>query len=167
MVSPLRLGCRSVPYIRNRCQHSAGRNRADRRIRPCRMAEHKGKTDKVHRFLVSVQVVCQGFGTNISRDILLPTQQSHQKSCADPRHSVLDHSHSRNLRRRAFRARCHAHDQSKKHNYNKQRIAVAKVVKINPKATPTDVRRALHHLSPSGKIKARNLQSVRSISTLL
>jgi hypothetical protein len=66
------------------------------------VVEHKGKTDQVHRSMVSVQVVCQGFGTNISRDILLPTQQSHQMSHADPRHSVLDHSHSRKLRRRAF-----------------------------------------------------------------
>jgi hypothetical protein len=59
-------------------------------------------------------------------------------------------------------ALCHANDQSKKLNY-KQRIAVAKVVKVNPKATPTDVRRALHHLSPSGKITAEHLRSVRSV----
>ena len=102
MDSPRTLGCRSVTCIRNRCQYSAARNRVDGRIRPCRMADHKDKTDQVHWSLVSEQVVCQGFGTNISRDILLPTQQSHQMSCADPRHSVLDHCHSRNLRRRAF-----------------------------------------------------------------
>ena len=87
------------------------------------MAEDKGKTDQVHRSMVSVQVVSHLYGVCASR---------------------------------------------KKLNY-KQRIAVAKAVKleVNPKATPTDVRRALHHLSPSGKITAEHLRSVRSISTLL
>jgi hypothetical protein len=55
--------------------------------------------------------------------------------------------------------------QVQKLNY-KQRIAVARVVKINPKATPTDVRRALQHLSPSGKIAPEKLRSVRSVARI-
>jgi hypothetical protein len=42
----------------------------------------------------------------------------------------------------------HAHQHSRNFGF-KQRIAVSKVVKVNPKATTTDVRRALQHLSPS------------------
>jgi len=59
-------------------------------------------------------------------------------------------------------ARCHAHDHSKNLTY-KQRLAVAKVVKINPRATPTDIRRALHHMSPNGKLTPGQTRSVRSV----
>jgi hypothetical protein len=60
------------------------------------------------------------------------------------------------------RARCHAHDHSKNHNF-KQRPAVVKVVKINPKAPPTYIRRALHHMSQSGKITPGQTRSVRYV----
>ncbi len=56
----------AAEIMRNRGQYSVGRNPADGRIRPCRMAEHKGKTDQVHRSMVPVQGVRQRFGTNIS-----------------------------------------------------------------------------------------------------
>jgi hypothetical protein len=66
MDTPPRVGRHSVSCVRSRGQYSAGRNRADERIRPCRMAEHKGETGQVHRSMVPVQVVSQRFGTNIS-----------------------------------------------------------------------------------------------------
>ncbi len=165
MDSPRRLGSDSVSCNRNRCQYSAARNQTDGRIRPCRMAVHKEKAGQVHWPLVSAPVVCQGYGTSVetyycslSNHTKCPVQLRITRSLTTVILETLGREH--------LQACCHAHDQSKKFNY-KQRIAVAKVVKIDPKAMPTDVRRALHHLSPSGKIKAQNLRLVRSIPTLL
>jgi hypothetical protein len=62
-------------------------------------------------------------------------------------------------------ARCHQVDRSKKLNF-KQRIAVAKVVKVNPAATSGDVRMALQRLSPSGKVQPGLARSVRSVVKL-
>jgi hypothetical protein len=59
-------------------------------------------------------------------------------------------------------ARCHQTDKSKKLNY-KQRIAVAKVVKVNPTATSSDVRNALQRLSPSGKVQPGLTRSIKSV----
>ena len=57
---------------------------------------------------------------------------------------------------------CHAQDQSKFLNV-KQRLAVAKVCKVNPSATSGDVRRALNRLSPGGKVKKTLSRSVRTV----
>ena len=59
-------------------------------------------------------------------------------------------------------ARCHATDKSKFLKFQ-QRIAVAKVVKVNPAATGSDVRLALQQLSPSGKVHVALARSVRSV----
>ena len=59
-------------------------------------------------------------------------------------------------------ARCHATDKSKFLKFQ-QRIAVAKVVKVNPAATGSDVRLALQQLSPSGKVQVALARSVRSV----
>ena len=57
---------------------------------------------------------------------------------------------------------CHAQDKSKFLNV-KQRLAVAKVCKVNPSATSGDVRRALNRLSPGGKVKKTLSRSVRTV----
>ncbi len=127
MVSPRRLGCRSVPYIRNRCNHSVGRNRADGRIRPCRMAEHKGKPTRS----IGLWCLCKShvkyFGQTsvetyycpLSNRTKCPLQIRVTRSLTTVILETSGGEHSQ--------ARCHANDRSKKLNY-KQRIAVAKVV---------------------------------------
>ena len=59
-------------------------------------------------------------------------------------------------------AACHATDASLFLNF-KQRQAVAKVVKTNPSLTGAEVRRAVSRGSPSGKIRAGLIRSVRSV----
>jgi hypothetical protein len=61
-----------------------------------------------------------------------------------------------------MQAICDPTDKSKKLNYQ-QRIAVAKVVKVNPAATCSDVRVALQRLSPSGKVQPGLARSVKSV----
>ena len=60
---------------------------------------------------------------------------------------------------------CHAQDKSKFLNV-KQRLAVAKVCKVNPSATSGDVRRALNQLSPGGMVKKSLARSVRSVAKI-
>ena len=59
-------------------------------------------------------------------------------------------------------ARCHATDKSRFLSFQ-QRMAVAKVVKVNPAANGSDVRLALQQLSPSGKVHVSMARSVRSV----
>ena len=61
--------------------------------------------------------------------------------------------------------RCHQVDKSKKLNF-KLLIAVAKVIKVNPTATSSDVRMALQRLSPSGKVQPGLARSVRTVVQL-
>jgi hypothetical protein len=162
MDSPRRLGCHSVSCVRNRGQYSAGRNPADGRIRSCDMAEHKGKTDQVHRFMVPVQKYVKDLGHTSVETYYCPL--SNRTNCPVQLRVTwaLTTVFVETSGREPTQARCHAHDQSKNLHF-KQRLAVAKVVKINPKATPTDIRRALHHLSPSGKITPGQTRLVRSV----
>jgi hypothetical protein len=57
---------------------------------------------------------------------------------------------------------CHAQDKSKFLNV-KQRLAVAKVCKVNQSATGGNVRRARNQLTPGGKVKKSLSRSVRSV----